>query len=84
MVRCPKCGAEHPEGQACPHCAPRRDSSMDRVAHKTGEVIEKGVDVVEKAAKELEPAAKDLAKAGKKGLKKLRDTTLKVAKDLKE
>lgn len=83
-VKCPTCGMELQEGQQCPHCKPKSDSTIDRFVHKSGELIEKGVEVTEKAVGELKPAAKEIANTGKKGLSKLKKATLSVAKDLKK
>jgi hypothetical protein len=63
---------------ACPHCGAGPSQSVvgkgvDSVARATGTVIEKGVQVTEKVVKEA-----------KKGIKKARDETLKVAKSLKK
>ena len=83
-MKCPRCGAELQEGQSCPNCSPQRDdSTIDRMASKTGELIEKGVEVTGKAIEELKPAAKEIAKTGKRGLAKMKEATLSVAKDLK-
>lgn len=72
-----------PDGQPCPRCSKRDESMLDRISHKTGDVIEKGVDVTEKAVQEMKPVAREIAHTGKKGIKKLKDATLTVAKDLK-
>lgn len=83
-VKCPVCGAELQEGQPCPNCSPQREgTAIDRIAFKTGKLIEKGVDVTDKAIEGVKPAAKELAKSGKKGLRLMKDATLGVAKDLK-
>lgn len=81
--KCPSCGADVPDGQPCPRCSKKDESVIDRISHKTGEAIEKGVDVTEKAVQELKPVARDIAHTGKRGIKKLKDATLTVAKDLK-
>lgn len=81
--KCPSCGSDVPDGQPCPRCSQGDRSVIDRVSHKTGEAIEKGVEVTEKAVQELKPVAREIAHTGKRGIKKLKDASLTVAKDLK-
>ena len=52
------------------------------VAHGTGKVLEKGVMASEKVAKRAGPAAKTLYEEGKKGVKKVKEKTLKAAKEM--
>ncbi|TRO49199.1 hypothetical protein E2P63_09050 [Candidatus Bathyarchaeota archaeon] len=89
MTKCSRCGKEIGNEASCPDCGyPPSQSvvgkSVDKAAHVTGEVLEKGVHVGEKVAKETKPVLKKAIGLGKKGVGKAKDTTLKVAKDLKD
>lgn len=75
--------------KSCPHCGagPSRsvlDRSMGTFAKATGTVLETGIQVTEKVVKEAKPVVKTVLSEGKKGIKKAKDSTLKVAKSLKE
>lgn len=89
MVKCSRCGRSIGNAQTCPHCGagPSQsvlDKSVGTFAKATGTVIETGVQVTEKVVKEAKPVVKTVLREGKKGIKKARDGTLKVAKSLKE
>lgn len=89
MVKCARCGKSMGNSDVCPHCGAGPSQSVvgkgvDSVARATGTVLEKGVHVTEKVVKEATPVVKTILHEGKKGIKKARDETLKVAKNLKE
>ncbi len=52
------------------------------VAHGTGKVLQKGVEVSEKVAQRAGPAAKMLVEQSKKASRKVKEKTLKAAKEL--
>jgi len=60
------------------------DRNINRVAHATGDVIDKSIDVGEKVVKETKPVVKKALDLGKKGVVKAKDKTREVAKSLKE
>lgn len=77
------------KAQVCPACGygPSKsvvDKGVDRVARATGTVVVTGIEVTEKVVKEAAPVVKTVWHEGKKGLKRARDETLKVARSLKE
>jgi len=89
MVKCSSCGRRIGNAGKCPHCGhgPSQsvvDKNLDRVAKVTGRAIEKGVEVTDKVLKETRPLVKAAIDVGKKGARKARDETIKVAKSLKE
>ena len=73
----------------CPACGygPSKsvvNKGVDTVARATGAVVVTGIEVTEKVVKEAAPVVRTVWHEGKKGLRKARDETLKVAKSLKE
>jgi hypothetical protein len=60
------------------------DKNINRVAHATGEVLDKSLDVGEKVVKETKPVVKKALNLGKRGVSKAKDKTREVAKNLKE
>jgi len=77
------------EGAVCPACGagPSRSvmgRGLGKVGSLTGTVLEKGVRVTESVVREVKPAVKEAVELGKKGARKAKDGTLKVAKELKE
>lgn len=89
MARCSRCGKGIGNAQVCPHCGagPGQsvvDKNVDRVAKATGTVLEKGVQVTDKVIRGASPVVREVVKEGKKGLRMVRDETIKVAKSLKD
>ena len=89
MVKCSSCGKAIGNASVCPHCGhgPSQsvmDKSMGKVAKVTGRALEKGVEVTDLVLKETKPIVKAAIDVGKKGARKARDQTIKVAKSLKE
>ena len=89
MARCSRCGKAIGNAKVCPQCGamPSKsvvDKNVDRVAKATGTVIEKGVEVTDKVVHHATPVVKSVVREGKKGLRMVRDETLKVARNLKE
>jgi hypothetical protein len=77
------------KAKTCPHCGAGPSKSVvnrnvDRVAKATGTVMEKGIEVTDRVVKEATPVVKTVVHEGKKGLKLVRDETLRVARSLKE
>jgi len=77
------------EAETCPHCGwgPSRsvlDKGVVKVAKATGTALEVGVQITEKVVQDARPVVKSVLKESKKGIKKAREGTLKVAKSLKE
>jgi ribosomal protein L7/L12 len=60
------------------------DKNFGRVAKATGKALEKGVEVTDLVLKEAKPLVKAAIDIGKKGARKARDETIKVAKSLRE
>jgi hypothetical protein len=89
MAKCARCGRAIGNAKACPHCGAGPSQSVvnknvDRVARATGNVLEKGVEVTDKVVKGAAPVVKTVVKESKKGLRLMRDETLRVARSLKE
>ena len=89
MVKCSRCGRPMGEAEVCPHCGwgPSRsvlDKGMVKVAKATGAALEAGIQISEKVVQDAKPVVKSVVKESKKGIKKARDGTLKVAKSLKD
>lgn len=89
MTNCSRCGRDIGAATSCPHCGgtPSQgvvDRSVGKVANVTGKVLEKGVHVTETVVKETKPVVKEGISLGIKGLKKAKDKTVEVAKDLQK
>lgn len=89
MVKCSRCGKGMGDAQTCPHCGagPSRsvlDKGVGTVAKATGAALEVGVQITEKVVHDAKPVVKTVLKESKKGIRKARDETLRVAKSLKE
>ena len=89
MARCARCGKAMGDAKTCPACGAGAsqsvvDKNVDKVARATGTVIEKGVQVTDKVIVHATPVVKTVVRKGKKGLRMVRDETLKVARNLKE
>ena len=89
MAKCSRCGKQMGKADVCPACGygPSKsvvNKGMDTVARATGTVVVTGIEVTEKVMKEAAPVVRTVWHESKKGLKKARDETLKVAKSLKE
>lgn len=89
MVKCSSCGRNIGKADACPHCGhgPSQsvvDKNLGRVAKVTGKALEKGVEVTDLVLKETKPLVKAAIDIGKKGARKARDETIKVARSLRE
>ncbi len=89
MAKCSRCGKPMGKAEVCPVCGhgPSKsvvNKSVDTVARATGTVVVTGIEVTEKVVKEAAPVMRSVWHEGKKGLKKARDETLKVAKSLRE
>jgi RNA polymerase subunit RPABC4/transcription elongation factor Spt4 len=89
MVKCSRCGRSMGKAEACPHCGSGPsmsvlDKSVVKVAKATGTALEVGVQITEKVVHDAKPVVKSVLKESRKGIKKAREGTLKVAKSLKE
>lgn len=89
MVKCSRCGRSMGEAETCPHCGsgPSRsvlDKGVVKVAKATGTALEVGVQITEKVVQDAKPVVKSVLKESRKGIKKARDGTLKVAKSLRD
>ncbi len=73
---CPVCGHGPSKGVV--------NKGVDSVARATGTVVAAGIEATDKVVREAGPAMRAAWQEGKKGLKKARDETLKLAKSLKE
>jgi hypothetical protein len=60
------------------------DKSVVKVAKATGTALEVGVQITEKVVHDAKPVVKSVLKESRKGIKKAREGTLKVAKSLKD
>lgn len=89
MAKCSRCGRDIGTATVCPSCGygPSQgvfETSASRVANVTGRALAKGVDVTEKVVKEATPVVREAVSLGKKGVKKVKDETVKVAKKLQD
>jgi hypothetical protein len=90
MAQCAKCGRSLGDSPVCHYCGFVGESKSvvnkgsKSVRNATGKAIESGVRMSEKVAKEAGPVVQTVVDETKKGLKKAKEETLKVAKNLQK